>query len=136
MFSDDIHTVYEQLTLPVWMSHGVRGDFVDYRAKSIVEGRDNWRFNVFATGALPHFEVPDEFEAAYDAFLATDLRVPRRRSDQQRDDEDADHHEGDHDLGQQPGHDAQPGGHAHLDGALRASSRAPGIHRWPRPPAA
>ena len=71
MFSDDIHTVYEQLTLPVWMSHGVRGDFVDYRAKSIVEGRDNWRFNVFATGALPHFEVPGEFEAAYDAFLAT-----------------------------------------------------------------
>lgn len=70
MFSDDVHTLYEQLALPVWMAHGVRGDFVDYRAKSIVDGRPNWHFKVFPTGALPHFEVPDDFEAAYDAFLA------------------------------------------------------------------
>ena len=46
MFSTDIHTVYEQLSQPVWMSHGVRGDFVDYRGKSLVEGRPNWRFEV------------------------------------------------------------------------------------------
>jgi len=70
MFSADIHTVYEQLALPVWMSHGVRGDFTDYRGKSIVEGRPNWRFTVFPTGALPYFEVPERFFAAYDAFLA------------------------------------------------------------------
>jgi pimeloyl-ACP methyl ester carboxylesterase len=69
MFSTDIHTVYEQLSQPVWMSHGVRGDFVDYRGKILVEGRPNWRFDVLPTGALPYFEVPQQFNAAYDAFL-------------------------------------------------------------------
>lgn len=69
MFSSDIHTVYEKLSQPVWMSHGVRGDFVDYRGKSLVEGRPNWRFDVLPTGALPYFEVPQQFNAAYDAFL-------------------------------------------------------------------
>jgi hypothetical protein len=69
LFSADIHSVYEKLELPVWMSHGVRGDFADYRGASIVAGRPNWRFSVFPTGALPHFEVPGEFVAAYDAFL-------------------------------------------------------------------
>ena len=70
MFSADIHTVYEQLALPVWMSHGVRGDFTDYRSKTIVTSRPNWSFNVFETGALPYFEVPAAFIAAYDGFLA------------------------------------------------------------------
>jgi pimeloyl-ACP methyl ester carboxylesterase len=69
MFSADIHTVYEQLALPVWMSHGVRGDFTDYRSKSIVASRPNWQFSIFPTGAMPYFEVPDAFNAAYDAFL-------------------------------------------------------------------
>ena len=69
MFSTDIHTVYEQIAAPVWMSHGVRGDFVDYRGKRLVEGRPNWRFDVFATGAMPYFEVPRDFMAAYDSFL-------------------------------------------------------------------
>jgi pimeloyl-ACP methyl ester carboxylesterase len=70
LFSADIHTVYEQLAMPVWMSHGVRGDFTDYRGKVIVEGRPNWRFSVFPTGAMPYFEVPESFCEAYDAFLA------------------------------------------------------------------
>ncbi len=70
MFSTDIHTVYETLSHPVWMSHGVRGDFVDYRGKSLVEARPNWRFDVLPTGALPYFEIPQRFNAAYDAFLA------------------------------------------------------------------
>lgn len=73
LFSADIHTVYEQLGMPVWMSHGVRGDFTDYRAKSIVEGRANWHFSVFQTGALPYFEVPMAFCSAYDDFLAGSL---------------------------------------------------------------
>jgi hypothetical protein len=71
LFSADMHTVYEALAMPVWMSHGVRGDFTDYRGKALVEGRPNWSFSVFPTGALPYFEVPDEFFAAYDRFLAT-----------------------------------------------------------------
>ena len=68
LFSADIHTVYEQLAMPVWMSHGVRGDFTDYRGKVIVETRPNWQFTVFSTGALPYFEVPQEFCNAYDRF--------------------------------------------------------------------
>jgi pimeloyl-ACP methyl ester carboxylesterase len=74
MFSADIHDVYEALALPVWMSHGVRGDFTDYRNQTIVAGRPNWRFTVFPTGAMPHFEVAPKFVAAYDAFLAGKLQ--------------------------------------------------------------
>jgi hypothetical protein len=70
LFGVDIQDVYEKLALPVWMSHGVRGDFTDYRSKSIVADRPNWTFTVFPTGAMPYFEVTADFIAAYDAFLA------------------------------------------------------------------
>ena len=74
LFSSDIHTVYEQLTPPVWLSHGVRGDFTDYSRKTMVEGRPDWHVSVFATGALPYFEVPGEFMAAYDGIRDHALR--------------------------------------------------------------
>ena len=61
MFSADITTVYDGLDLPVWMSHGVRGDFVDYRGKERFADRGNWRFTVFDSGALPYFEHPQAF---------------------------------------------------------------------------
>jgi pimeloyl-ACP methyl ester carboxylesterase len=70
LFSADIHTIYEGLTQPVWMSHGVRGDFTDYRGKTIVEARPNWRCTVYETGALPYFELPARFNADLGAFLA------------------------------------------------------------------
>jgi Alpha/beta hydrolase family len=70
LFSADIQTVYEHLSLPVWMSHGVRGDFTDYRGKTIVAQQPNWQFTVFPTGALPFFEVCEQFCLAYDRFLA------------------------------------------------------------------
>jgi len=54
----------------VWMSHGVRGDFVDYSNKTQVADRANWTIQVFRTGAMPHFEAKDAFVQAYDAFLA------------------------------------------------------------------
>ncbi len=69
LFSGDIHTIYESLTQPVWMSHGVRGDFTDYRNQQVVASRANWQFDVFQTGALPYFESPDDFCAEFDAFL-------------------------------------------------------------------
>jgi pimeloyl-ACP methyl ester carboxylesterase len=77
LFSADIHTLYEQLEMPVWMSHGVRGDFTDYRNKTIVQSRPNWRFSVFPTGALPYFEVPEQFCEAYDSFLADQVTCGR-----------------------------------------------------------
>ena len=70
LFSQDILRVYQSLTLPVWMSHGVRGDFVDYSNKTVVEGRANWTIEVFQTGAMPHFEAREAFVRSYDAFLA------------------------------------------------------------------
>lgn len=75
LFSGDIHRVYERLVLPVWMSHGVRGDFTDYRNKKVVASLSNWRFGVFQTGALPYFEKPDQFVAKFDAFMGNVKRV-------------------------------------------------------------
>lgn len=69
LFSADIMKIYLSLTLPVWMSHGVRGDFVNYKNKKLVEGRANWTIDVFPTGAMPHFEVKDDFVRAYDSFV-------------------------------------------------------------------
>ena len=70
LFSADIHTVYGRLVQPVWMSHGVRGDFTDYRGCTFVKALPNWHITVYPTGALPHFEFPARFCANYDAFLA------------------------------------------------------------------
>jgi len=70
LFSADIHTVYERLRQPVWVAHGVRGDFTDYRSLRIINTRPNWQVQALQTGALPYFEVPAEFIAAMDAFLA------------------------------------------------------------------
>ena len=69
LFSADITRVYQSLNMPVWMVHGVRGDFTDYRHKSAYAERSNWTFDVMPTGALPYFERRDEFVASYDAFL-------------------------------------------------------------------
>ena len=69
LFSADITTIYEQLTQPVWMSHGVRGDFVDYRGKQRFAGRAHWRFSVYESGALPYFEHPQAFAQTMLAFL-------------------------------------------------------------------
>jgi pimeloyl-ACP methyl ester carboxylesterase len=71
LFSADINALYQALPHPVWMSHGVRGDFTDYRGAEAMKGRSTWRMQVFQTGALPYFEVPTEFLAAYDRFLAS-----------------------------------------------------------------
>jgi pimeloyl-ACP methyl ester carboxylesterase len=69
LFSQDIHQVYESLSQPVWMSHGVRGDFKDFRGRRLLQTRGNWRTTVYQTGALPYFEVPSEFFDDFDAFL-------------------------------------------------------------------
>lgn len=69
LFSADIHDVYDRLAQPVWMSHGVRGDFTDYRGAGFLQGRANWQFSVYPTGALPHFELPARFDDDLQCFL-------------------------------------------------------------------
>jgi pimeloyl-ACP methyl ester carboxylesterase len=76
LFSTQIMKFYMSLTLPVWMTHGTRGDFTDYSNKTKVEGRANWRINVMDTGAMPHFERTAEFIGLYDDFLATVPQAP------------------------------------------------------------
>ncbi|GLH78465.1 alpha/beta hydrolase [Bradyrhizobium sp. SSBR45G] len=70
MFSVHALKLYQALAMPVWMVHGVRGDFVDYNGKHAVEGLPNWRIQVMQTGAMPHFEQLDKVVASYDDFLA------------------------------------------------------------------
>jgi pimeloyl-ACP methyl ester carboxylesterase len=69
LFSKDALRLYQALTMPVWMAHGVRGDFVDYEQKTTVKNRPNWAITVFETGAMPHFEKPQQFITAYDQFM-------------------------------------------------------------------
>ena len=56
LFSQDILRIYQDLPMPVWFSHGVRGDFVDYRDLPRFAGRRNWTVERLPTGAFPHFE--------------------------------------------------------------------------------
>ncbi len=70
LFSADIHTLYDQLGMPVWMSHGVRGDFTNYSGSGFVRHKPNWQFSRYPTGALPQFELPERFCADLQTFLA------------------------------------------------------------------
>jgi pimeloyl-ACP methyl ester carboxylesterase len=70
LFSKDIRTIYERLTLPIWLAHGTKGDFGDFSDVGWTKTRPNWRVQPFDTGALPHFERPDEFMARLKLFLA------------------------------------------------------------------
>ena len=69
LFSKDIRSVYERLTLPVWMPHATRGDFADFSGDDWVLQRPNWTVEPWPTGALPHFETPREFIAALETYL-------------------------------------------------------------------
>jgi len=69
LFSRDIHHVYEALSMPVWLSHGMHGSFADFRALSQLTVNSVWRRSVFQTGAMPYFERPQAFCQAFDGFL-------------------------------------------------------------------
>ena len=74
LFSLDIRRIYRSIAHPVWMVHGVRGDFVDYSGVHAFKEMPNWSVQVFPTGALPHFENTEEFIRSYDVFLENVLR--------------------------------------------------------------
>ncbi|MGJ4968668.1 MULTISPECIES: alpha/beta hydrolase [unclassified Bradyrhizobium] len=69
LFSTNALKLYQALAMPVWMVHGVRGDFVDYHGKHAVAALLNWQIEVMQTGAMPHFEQLDKVVASYDDFL-------------------------------------------------------------------
>jgi pimeloyl-ACP methyl ester carboxylesterase len=70
LFSADSGSLYRALSVPVWVAHGVRGDFADYPALRLLAGRPNWTIDVLPSGALPHFELAEEFVRRYDAWCA------------------------------------------------------------------
>lgn len=70
LFARDPRALYEPLRCPVWVPHGTRGDFTDFSGAGWARERPNWRLQPFDTGAFPHFEQPDAFEAAYRERLA------------------------------------------------------------------
>ena len=70
LFSKNIQSIYRSLELPVWMAHGVRGDFTDYSKAALFATKPNWTIQVFPTGALPHFELLGKVTRSYDNFLA------------------------------------------------------------------
>jgi len=69
LFSKDIRDVYERLKMPVWVPHATKGDFKDFSGADWAREADNWTVQAIEGGALPHFEVPEAFFAAADAFL-------------------------------------------------------------------
>lgn len=78
LFSKDIREVYERLERPVWLAHGTRGDFADFSEAAWTRARDDWFVDAFDTGAMPHFEQPQRFFAAYERFLALGGRKEAR----------------------------------------------------------
>ncbi len=70
LFSGDSGALYRALAMPVWVVHGVRGDFVEYTGLRHFEASPNWTLEVLPTGALPHFECLPEFVRRYDAWSA------------------------------------------------------------------
>ncbi|MFD0934532.1 alpha/beta fold hydrolase, partial [Methylobacterium trifolii] len=71
LFPTDATSLYEDLWLPVWMVHGERGDFVDFRDAPRFAERPNWSVTSLPTGAFPHFERLGAVTQGYDRFLAS-----------------------------------------------------------------
>lgn len=69
LFSADIDRVYEALKMPVWLAYGTQDRYTDFGGLNSVEGKPNWYFTRFETGALIYYQEPQQFTAAYDSFL-------------------------------------------------------------------
>ncbi|MEM6818827.1 MAG: alpha/beta hydrolase [Pseudomonadota bacterium] len=72
LFSKDIFSLYQSLTLPVLMLHGNRGDFNDYRGASWTREQSNWQVTEYDGGALIHFEHPEAIHQQIRQFLGAD----------------------------------------------------------------
>jgi pimeloyl-ACP methyl ester carboxylesterase len=68
LFSGDSGRLYRALVPPIWVVHGVRGDFTNYHGIKQLADRPNWKVEVMQTGALPYFEKFDEFLGRYEAW--------------------------------------------------------------------
>jgi pimeloyl-ACP methyl ester carboxylesterase len=74
LFTRGVIERYRALPVPLWVAHGNRGSFTDFGACPLRTGSDagpsqSVERTVFDTGAMPHCERPDSFQAAYQRFL-------------------------------------------------------------------
>ena len=69
LFTEGIAECYARIVAPVWLAHGVRGEFADVGGLSRIGPPRHWSWDTFGTGAMPHLEAPRLFMARYDAFL-------------------------------------------------------------------
>lgn len=69
LFSADIGRIYDTLAIPVWVVHGTRGDFTDYRGLARYASNPRWTIDVMTAGALPYFEDLSDFVARCERFL-------------------------------------------------------------------
>ena len=75
LFTKGVIERYRAVPVPMWVAHGTRGSFTDFgacpeRSGSVAAGAMHAvERTAFETGAMPHFETPDVFVAAYDKFL-------------------------------------------------------------------
>lgn len=75
LFTTGIIERYRALPVPLWVAHGTRGSFTDFDACPARSGAGSADSShpvertVFESGAMPHFELPDQFDVAYQRFL-------------------------------------------------------------------
>ncbi len=75
LFTRGIIECYRKVRVPLWVAHGIRGSFSEYGAcperagDGSLEGSRSVLRTPFNTGAFPHFEQAEAFDAAYEKFL-------------------------------------------------------------------
>ncbi len=68
-FAADINRVYREISQPVWLAHGTRGDFTHFEGAKELVASGKWRRTVFSTGAMPYFEQRVSFLQEFDTFI-------------------------------------------------------------------
>jgi pimeloyl-ACP methyl ester carboxylesterase len=69
LFTRGIAECYANIEVPVWLAHGVRGEFADFGGLLRIGPPANWTQEIFGTGAMPQLEAARLFASRYDAFL-------------------------------------------------------------------
>jgi pimeloyl-ACP methyl ester carboxylesterase len=77
LFTKGIAELYARIDCPVWVVHGQRGDFTDYRGIKALGPPRHWSVHSLDTGALPQFEQLAVVESLYEEFLARNFKGER-----------------------------------------------------------
>jgi pimeloyl-ACP methyl ester carboxylesterase len=73
LFTRGISEVYRSLSPPLLITSATRGDFSDPVSPEQLAPKTNVQIEVIEGGAMPHFEKPERFSAAYDQFRAANI---------------------------------------------------------------